>query len=486
MQLQKEKIALPSWQRCLKHEPATDENKEPESRAGVAENQPNMLVSHTGAQPNLLISHKVVPRTEQFLDDKKLDAESVIANVVKGYMYGDEPVSFEYAKKFESGGKQLRLIGFTKAENVTDYYLVGEKFHVVTAQKGFPVAAKSLAALTRALRKNGLVMVARYVYNAITEPKLMLLFPNDQHKKYAEHNSLLMSELVYPESFLSRMFPSLQQKSNKPTEEQYAAVEKLMDCMDLMNANDADVFADDEDEVGSKEAFRKLLNPAVQHTYRAIAHRALHPRAPVLAVDKDLKEMLDVPVKLQKGVAAASQELKALFELKNQKEKFKKTVQEKRDKIMGAEPAAEKIGTVSPEADFVELLHRGERFENLAKQLDAIIDDIIFKFNAPAKLSPVIFAYREAAKTRAPYIYNEWIAAFKGKLLDRDRADFWEDVVVKEGYGLLTSDDAARSTVTLQEANEFYSIAKAAECIANDGDNQLDKSEASLIENMFA
>lgn len=61
-------------------------------------------------------------------------------------------------------------------------------------------------------------------------------------------------------------FPSLKRSKDKPSQEQYEAVEQIIDSMDLMNAYDHE---------GCNEAFahKKLLNPTIQYTYRSIAHR---------------------------------------------------------------------------------------------------------------------------------------------------------------------------------------------------------------------
>lgn len=62
-------------------------------------------------------------------------------------------------------------------------------------------------------------------------------------------------------------FPPLKTSKDVPSQEQYDAVEQMIDSMDLMNAYDHDGDCN--------EAFvhKKLLNPAIQYTYRALAHR---------------------------------------------------------------------------------------------------------------------------------------------------------------------------------------------------------------------
>lgn len=69
------------------------------------------------------------------------------------------------------------------------------------------------------------------------------------------------------------MIPSLSSRKTEQSAEQLAAVDKLIDAMDLMNAQ----VNDDEDgnEGKATEAFKwnKLLNPTAQYMYRVISHR---------------------------------------------------------------------------------------------------------------------------------------------------------------------------------------------------------------------
>lgn len=62
-------------------------------------------------------------------------------------------------------------------------------------------------------------------------------------------------------------FPALKTSKDTPSQDQYDAIDNMIDSMDLMNAYD--------NEGDCNEAFvhKKLLNPTVQYTYRALAHR---------------------------------------------------------------------------------------------------------------------------------------------------------------------------------------------------------------------
>lgn len=62
-------------------------------------------------------------------------------------------------------------------------------------------------------------------------------------------------------------FPPLSTSKDMPSQEQYDAIESLIDSMDLMDAYDGD--GDNNEAL----AHKKLLNPTVQYTYRALAHR---------------------------------------------------------------------------------------------------------------------------------------------------------------------------------------------------------------------
>lgn len=62
-------------------------------------------------------------------------------------------------------------------------------------------------------------------------------------------------------------FPPLGTTKDTPSQEQYDAVESLIDSMDLMNAYDG------EGDCNEAFAHKKLLNPTIQYTYRALAHR---------------------------------------------------------------------------------------------------------------------------------------------------------------------------------------------------------------------
>lgn len=116
------------------------------------------------------------------------------------------------------------------------------------------------------------------------------------------------------------------------------------------------------------------------------------------------------------------------------------------------------VGSISPAEDFIFLLKRGEKFATLCIQIQNVISDLIFKSIEIQrnKVCGTIMAYREEAKTMGAFRYNEWILNFKKDLLNRGKEDFFTDVIVKEGFGLISAKDTTESAVTDEEVVEFY------------------------------
>lgn len=120
----------------------------------------------------------------------------------------------------------------------------------------------------------------------------------------------------------------------------------------------------------------------------------------------------------------------------------------------------QEVGTVTPDEDFAVLIKRGERFTKVAEQIQNVIYNLIFRTTNLQfeKVSRAIMVYREEAKQLGPYKYNEWIVSLKDSLINRNRIDFWEDVVVKENYGMIVAVESNLSSVTDEQAAEFYKI----------------------------
>lgn len=372
-------------------------------------------------------------------------------------MYGGVSVPFEDTS-FDNGGKGFRCIGFTAASKIRNEYLEGTTIWLVVPQKGYAVSAKRFHALIQAMKNKNYALVVRYTYRNGTAPKVMALFPHD--------DSMLMYELFFKDNIVSISFPSLQSKKFTPSDEQCEFMDNFMDAMDLTGQGSSE----NATKKSSSELLKNLLDPGLQHIYRVIAHRAVNPNAQIPKVDADLLALITPPK--QDDTSIAAERMKALFPLEppkiSNKEKFLQNLQNFDDEKVDAQSIANvnvkndsditKIGTIKPAEDFLYLLNRGEPFlPALAKQIQEVIVDLVIKsvVTMNDKFHQSLFTYRETAKEKAPYQYNEWVETLKDLLKEREKIELWQ-LIVDEGLGLITANESETSTVTSEEAAAFY------------------------------
>ncbi|XP_055681536.1 X-ray repair cross-complementing protein 5 [Lutzomyia longipalpis] len=388
--------------------------------------------------------------------------------LIKAYMYGSTVVPYDTALDvdFKTSGKCLMCIGFTAEKYLRQKFLTGTGSNIVLPQKGCEVSAQMFTSLVLAMKNLGVTMIARRVYNARSKPKIVALIPTE--KKNIPF--LTMLDLPFGDGVVDFHFNTFNDKKTEPSPEQYDAVDKLIDAMDLMEAS--------EDGL---EAFstRNTLNIAAQFTYRTLAARALHPTQPLPTFSEDLKEQVTVPKKIRSQAQEAAQVVKNAFELipKPQTRKdmwIKKLFKPVTDPDEPAEQLEDapavlnvvetdivEVGTVTPAEDFAFLMHRGEKFSTICGQIQNVISSLVFSaaILQREKVFKAIFAFREGAMhLDAAYSYNDWITAFRERLIERKKGDMWEDIVVKERLGLISRAEHSGSTVTEDEAKAFYEI----------------------------
>lgn len=389
--------------------------------------------------------------------------------VVKAYVYGSTIVNYpdgEFAQ-YKNKDKCFSCLGFVNRESILDEYMAGDGVHVVTAQAGSG-SDQIFACLVKTMADSNNCMIARRIYRDGLNPTIVALIPNYQETT----PYFTMIHLPFSEDTLNYTFPPLTGKKTTPTPEQFDAIERLIDSMDLMTALD--------DDSGFTEAFtsEKTINPVHQHVCQSIIHRALYPKDKLSEINQELLKLIDVPEKIKESSKDVLQEIKDLFNLEVIKEPVKKifastanatTVEINGVKVdvtnsdllddLGGNDVQE-VGTVTPDEDFAVLIKRGERFTKVAEQIQNVIYNLIFRTTNLQfeKVSRAIMVYREEAKQLGPYKYNEWIVSLKDSLINRNRIDFWEDVVVKENYGMIVAVESNLSSVTDEQAAEFYKI----------------------------
>ena len=194
-------------------------------------------------------------------------------------------------------------------------------------------------------------------------------------------------------------------------------------------------------------------------------------------MSNELKQLVDIPVKIKENLKDITPKIKELFilettnktdkldwVLKNMKKDSQSMDTSSTDDgystmSLNDEQQLVEVRTISPAEDFEALLKRGEKFVVLVKQIQNIISNLVFKAVVidDDKVSKAIGIYREEAKQLGAFNYNEWIAEFKEIILKQQKKDFWENVIVQQKLGLITSSETETSFTTDADAQKFYS-----------------------------
>jgi ATP-dependent DNA helicase 2 subunit 2 len=396
----------------------------------------------------------------EFTQNNQAIEQPVKEDMINAYLYGSMMVPLGDENLGIVKEKCLSCLGFTKRELVLDEYRMGSNCHVVLPRKDNRKSAKMFAGLITAMKQMDLVMIARKVYNRNNNPSIVVLLPEIQENV----PFLTMIQLAFANDIALFSFPRMRTKKTEPSKEQERVIQEFVEAMDLMDA------ASNDDGITEAFALETSLNPVNQHLCRSVAFRALHPGAPLPKMDPELVATIDVPLKLKKASEGIVKKIEEMFPLEAVERKVKKVFgQRNTDAIAASDDIADDddddkriiaVGTVSPAEDFAYLLKKGARFSDVADQLKTVIYDLIFRTASiqTQKVLECIMMYREQAKLRMPFDYNQWIKEMKNTMIQRNRVDLWNDMIVKEGFGLISVNEAPISTVSISEQIGFYEI----------------------------
>lgn len=410
----------------------------------------------------------VTKTVKDYVSNNEIIEKPDDTDVTKGYVYGSKVVVIDGPdQEYQSGDKCLTLLGMCKANLLTPEKFTGKGSHIVVPQKGFEKSVDLFIALVKSMIKKDYIMLARKVYRGGAKPHVVALIP-----QVTDDNDmcLVMIELPFYEDTSEWAFPKLDSKNTQPNDEQMDAMKNLIDSMDLMNAVDNDS--------GITEAFtlETSLNPFHQHMCKTVAYRALNPNQPLPPFDEDLMKMIDIPDKIKKQSEEFIKNIEEMFPVEIVKQREKKPFGQNlpghqntdilaETQIADSDQSNERIitsvGSATPSEDFYYLIRKGtERFGVLCEQIQSIIYEFIFKTTSDLsqKLSETVMAYREMAKVHGPFYYNNWIAEIKTTMVKRNKIDEWNNIIVKEGFGLISINESPISSVSIEDQLEFYEV----------------------------
>jgi len=192
-------------------------------------------------------------------------------DIIKGYHYGTSIIPFSKADKelaaVEKEGKQLQLVMFTKEENILPHYLMSSCRWLIPNKKS-ESAARATKALVEALKKQGKVAIVRYAYNAVSNPRLAVLFP-----KVTKNGCPVFEHFLLPfnEDFRGFDFPPLE-KVPDASDYQNDTVETYIDHFML-----TDEIKNEEGEKEKTERMKinEIRNPQPQQVCMSLRKKIL-------------------------------------------------------------------------------------------------------------------------------------------------------------------------------------------------------------------
>ncbi|XP_060118429.1 X-ray repair cross-complementing protein 5 [Heteronotia binoei] len=407
-------------------------------------------------------------------DDDETEVQK--EDIIQGFRYGSDIIPFskidEEQMKYKTDGKCFAVLGFSRSSQILRHHYMGNQVLKVFASKDDEAAAVALSALIHALNELDMVAIVRYVYDRRSNPQVGVAFPLIKN----EYECLVYVQLPYMEDMRQYMFSSL--KNNKkctPTEDQLCAVDSLIDSMNL-------VYEDEREET-VEDIFNtsKFPNPQFQRLFQCLQHKAFHPDAPLPPIEKHLLDILETPQEVMERCQAPLEKLKVDFPLKDVgKRKEQKTAQsifednnkdesstkkaktedDDGDFNIGhlAEGSVTAVGSVNPSENFRILVRqKNVNFKEVSQQLINHIHQFLEKRGVPYYMKSIncIQVFREeAVKLSQVQCFNDFLEALKKKVEDENLPEFWE-TIIQDGVSLITKEEAAGSTVSVEDAKKF-------------------------------
>lgn len=237
-----------------------------------------------------------------------------------GFCYGDIVVPFSDQDKerfsYDKLKKGFKIIGFTSSKNLNFSQRMGEKTSIMFADPRLPKKNHEsiFQALVTAMIETEKVAIVRYGLNDRSPPKMGFLMP------LIEDNKLVMvyHQLPFAEDVREVSFPSLSTKLFTPTSEQLEAIDKLIDCMDLMKA-------DTNDDGNPCEALIscQTADPSLQYWFELLYTKRFYDNGVDLPqMPQRLRRSIETPEEIAKKAELVFNEILDKFklvELKTQK-----------------------------------------------------------------------------------------------------------------------------------------------------------------------
>ncbi|XP_053733877.1 X-ray repair cross-complementing protein 5 isoform X1 [Synchiropus splendidus] len=418
-------------------------------------------------------SKEDVKRETVYCLDDDNETEVPKEDIIQGFCYGSDIVPFSKVDqdqmKYKHDGKCFAVLGFTKQELVQHHLFIGNQAMKVFAAEDDEHAAVALSALIRALHELDRVAIVRYAYSRAANPQIGAAFPCVKQG----YECLIYVQLPFMEDLQLFTFPSFESKKFKPSEDQFSAVDTLIDSMMLM---------EEDEDGGQVDIFKvhNIPNPDFQRLFQCLHHRAVNPGTALPPMEPWLRAALDRPDVIHQRCQAPLEEVKRNFPLTEveKKKKLKTSDQvfgkdsEQTDVTKGngkeedeefnladiSEGSVTSVGSVIPDRDFRSLISQKTLpFSEICQQLTHRIEQFLGNKNTEYYMKSItcIQAFREqSVKLGNAELYNSYLQSLKRSIPSRGLEVFW-GLLVQDGITLISEKEVASSSVSKQEADQF-------------------------------
>ncbi|KAF7319822.1 Ku domain-containing protein [Mycena kentingensis (nom. inval.)] len=267
------------------------------------------------------------PETDKLIKTPKED-------LIRGYKYGTTYVPALNEDGFDKlpTKRGLELCGFFPAKNFRREHAMGEVYYIWGDPKR-PLEQVAMSSIAQGMYEKGVMGIARWVSSKDgSDAKMGVVIPGIAdgvdylmwtHMPFADDvRKYKFSSL---DNLVSRTGAILDQHPYLPTETQVNAMDKFVDCMDLMHASDE---KDDDGERLPWFDTRLSFNPAVHRIKHAQFHAAVTGdlnNNPVPPPHPELMTYFEPPKRVLKRARAAIDECKDEFNVKAVPKKVAKT-----------------------------------------------------------------------------------------------------------------------------------------------------------------
>ncbi|KAK8126710.1 ATP-dependent DNA helicase II subunit 2 [Apiospora kogelbergensis] len=404
-----------------------------------------------------------------------------LEDLAKGYEYGRTAVHISETEhnitKIETT-KGFAIVGFIPQDNFEPFVNMGDSCMIVP-QKFNEEASIKLSSFIHSLHELESYAIARLVIKDGKEPILLVLAPHID----LEFECLYDVPLPFAEDVRSYKFPPLDkivtvtgkvlnEHRHLPSRDLVETMSEYVDAMDITTYE----MDDDGNRTQEYAPIDDLYCPTLHRINQAVRHRAIYPDQPVPPIPPILVKYAKPDEDLEQAARTRLDDLIETAEVK--KVPPKATGKFKRDKVVPRsgldidallkqpEHKRAKIDSNNAIPEFRQILDTSDNenvVKDAAKQMGQVIRDLISDSMGDLNYDRAIEdlgVFREGmVDFELPDVFNAYLLDLKKKILSGelggDRRELWW-MLKGKGLGLIDNSTAESSTVTPEEAAEFY------------------------------